>query len=59
MQQKVNCACGGGCSRCIDSLAIQAKLMIGRSEDRYEQEADNVARQIMNMADPQIRRKPT
>ena len=40
------CACGGGCPHCN---AIQTKLKIGAPNDRYEQEADRVADQVMRM----------
>ena len=51
------CACGGGCPRC--SGIIQPKLTIARPYDRYEQEADRVADQILRMPDSEIQRKPT
>ena len=38
---------------------IQAKLTIGQPNDKYEQEADRVAEQVMSMPDPQIQRAPT
>ncbi len=60
------CACAGGCPRCTakqespkESLPIQAKLKIGAPDDKYEQEADRVADQVMRMPDPQVRLKPT
>ncbi len=58
IQQKSSCACGGGCPRCQDGLPFQAKLRIGTPDDKYEQEADRVAGQVMRMPDPAIRRKP-
>ena len=57
-QQKATCACGGGCPGCINPLAVQAKLTIGRPGDRYEHEADAVAERVMRMPAPQIRSKP-
>lgn len=36
---------------------IQAKLSIGRPDDRYEQEADRVADQVLRMPDPRIQRQ--
>jgi hypothetical protein len=33
---------------------IQAKLRIGQPNDRYEQEADQVAGQVMHMPDPTL-----
>ncbi|NJK65331.1 MAG: DUF4157 domain-containing protein [Microcoleus sp. SU_5_3] len=44
------CACGGGCPRCQDELGIQTKLKIGEPGDKYEQEADRIADQIMRMS---------
>ena len=41
------------------SGAIQAKLKIGQPNDKYEQEADRVADQVMNMPEPEVRQKPT
>ena len=38
---------------------IQARLKIGQSNDKYEQEADRVAEQVMSMPDPRIQRAPT
>jgi hypothetical protein len=38
---------------------IQAKLKIGQPNDKYEQEADRVADQVMSMPDPKIQRAPT
>ncbi|MGY6275063.1 eCIS core domain-containing protein [Methylomonas sp. MgM2] len=35
------------------SLPIQAKFKIGQPNDKYEQEADRVAEQVMRMPDPQ------
>jgi len=33
---------------------IQAKLKIGRPDDKYEQEADRVAEQVMRMSEPRL-----
>lgn len=41
------------------SGAIQAKLKIGQPNDKYEQEADQVADQVMSMPEHEIRQKPT
>ena len=46
LQRSSHCACGGGCPRC-QSAALQAKLKITASGDRYEQEADRVADRAM------------
>jgi len=45
--------------RLMHSGVIQAKLKIGRPNDRYEQEADWVAGQMMRMSEPDVRLKPT
>jgi hypothetical protein len=37
---------------------IQAKLTIGQPNDKYEQEADRVADQVMAMPDPKLQRQP-
>lgn len=36
---------------------IQAKLTIGRPNDRFEQEADRVAEQVMRMPEPRLQRQ--
>ena len=41
----------------IESGKLQAKLKIGRSNDRYEQEADRVADQVMRMPDTSVQRE--
>ena len=38
---------------------IQAKLKIGQPGDKYEQEADQVAEQVMSMQEPEVRQNPT
>jgi len=45
--------------RLFKSGVIQAKLKIGQPGDKYEQEADRVADQVMSMPEPQIQRAPT
>ena len=42
--------------RLLDSKRIHAKLTIGQPDDKYEQEADRVADQVMRMPDPAIQR---
>jgi hypothetical protein len=42
------CSCGGGCPRC----GLQRKLAINEPGDAFEREADQVADQVMRMADP-------
>jgi hypothetical protein len=50
------CACGGGCSSCLEekeeSPAIQTKLSLGPASDSYEQEADRIAVQVLRMPAP-------
>jgi hypothetical protein len=43
---------------CNIGLPVQAKLKIGQPNDKYEQEADRVADQVMRMPDPTLQRKP-
>ncbi len=38
---------------------IQAKLKIGQPGDKYEQEADRVADEVMRMPEPRIQQAPT
>jgi hypothetical protein len=38
---------------------IQPRLNIGCPDDRYEQEADRVADQVMRMLSPEVQRNPT
>ena len=51
------CACGGGCPRCKEDLGIQTKLKIGNPNDKYEQEADRIADQVMRMPEPSVQRQ--
>ena len=44
-------------SRILRSTGAQAKLTIGKPNDKYEQEADRVADQVMSMPDPRIQRQ--
>jgi len=37
-------------------IPIQAKLSIGQPNDKYEQEADSIAEQVMRMPEPQLQR---
>ena len=43
----------------LRSTGAQAKLTIGQPNDKYEQEADRIADQVMRMPGPEIRPKPT
>ena len=51
------CACGGGCPRCQEKLGIQTKLKIGEPGDKYEQEADRIADEVMRMPEPSVQRQ--
>ena len=42
----------------LHSTGVQAKLTIGQPNDKYEQEADRVADQVMRMSDPKLQRQP-
>jgi len=53
LQRMSACPCGGGCPLCEGNMVIQPKLRIGEPGDRYEQEADRVADEVMRMPDPQ------
>ena len=48
VQRKAGCACGGDCPKCRSELGIQAKLKVGAPNDKYEQEADQVAERIVS-----------
>ena len=52
IQRKSLCPCDGGCPSCTNVGTIQPKLTIGQPNDKYEQEADRVADQIMRMPEP-------
>jgi outer membrane protein OmpA-like peptidoglycan-associated protein len=47
LQRKSFCPCDGGCPSCLGD--IQPKLTIGQPNDKYEQEADRAADQVMRM----------
>jgi len=51
------CACGGGCPRCQDEQGIQTKLKISEPGDKYEQEADRIADEVMRMPEPSVQRQ--
>lgn len=44
--------------RILRSTGVQTKLTVGQPNDRYEQEADRVADQVMSMPDPKLQRQP-
>ncbi len=50
IQRKEICACGGNCPACKAAQTLQPEFKVGPENDRYEQEADKVAAQIMRMA---------
>lgn len=54
IQTKPICPCGGGCPGCI-----QAKLKVSQPDDKYEQEADRIAEQVLRMPSNQVSRKCT
>ena len=45
-------------SHILRSTGAQARLTIGQPDDKYEQEADRVADQVMRMPDPKLQRQP-
>ncbi len=49
------CPFGGTCHTC--PAPVQAKLKLNEPGDRYEQEADRVAEQVMRMPDPRVQRQ--
>ncbi len=56
LQRRSACACGGGCPMCQSNLPIQTKLAVSQPGDIYEQEADQVAEQVTQMAEPTLQR---
>ena len=58
VQKMSDCACGGGCPRCQGGHWVQAKLKIGASTDKYEQEADRIADSVMSVPQSAILGKP-
>ena len=44
--------------RCFESGLLQAKLGLSRPGDRFEQEADRVADQVMRLPNPMVQTKP-
>lgn len=57
------CACGGTpgpsgeCAECRKKRMLQPKLTINEPGDKYEQEADRIADQVMRMPDPGLQRQ--
>jgi hypothetical protein len=54
LQRKPSCICDGGCPRCVP---VQPKLKVNEPGDRYEQEADQIAEQVMRMPQPHLQRQ--
>jgi hypothetical protein len=52
IQLKPVCTWGGGCPRSQKAFLVQTKLKIGRPNDKYEQEVDRVADQVMRILEP-------
>jgi hypothetical protein len=52
---KVSGACGG--DSCFET--VQPRLKVRKPGDRYEQEADRIAAQMMRMTEPGLQRQPT
>jgi hypothetical protein len=56
------CACGnsGTCSECQSKQGemLQTKLRISEPGDKYEQEADRIADEVMQMTEPPVQRLP-
>jgi len=46
-----------GVQRLFESGFIQGKLTIGKPNDKYEQEADRVADEVMRLPEPQVQRQ--
>ena len=57
LQRKESCACGGGCPRCQKQMLLQTKLKISEPGDKYEQEADRIADEVMRMPEPSVQSK--
>lgn len=57
LQRKSVCSCGGVCPKCQGSITLQPKLSIGAANDKYEEEADVVADQVMRMPEPAVQRQ--
>ena len=57
LQRKLGCACGGGCPRCQEEALLQTKLKISEPGDKYEQEADHIADEVMRMPESKVQRK--
>ena len=54
VQRKSDCACGGSCPRCSET--IQTKLNVSTPGDVFELEADQIAEQVMRTPAPALQR---
>lgn len=52
------CPCDGGCPRCQNALPLQAKLTFSQSGDKYEQEANRIANEAIQIPDTDVETKP-
>ena len=52
LQSTQFCPFGGACHSC--PARVQAKLVVGQPNDKYEQEADRIADQVMGMPEPRM-----
>ncbi|VAW59415.1 hypothetical protein MNBD_GAMMA11-3492, partial [hydrothermal vent metagenome] len=57
IQRKPLCACGGNCPTCKSEPTLQPALKTGPENDRYEQEANKVAEQIMRIPQHTLQRQ--
>lgn len=55
LQQKIG---NQAVQRLLQSRHIQARLTVGKPDDKYEQEADRVADQVMRMPDSTVQHQP-
>jgi hypothetical protein len=61
IQRAPECACGGGCPRCAvgsHNLNLQTKLSVSMPGDKYEQEADRVADEVLRMPEHDSQEEP-
>jgi hypothetical protein len=53
IQRKSTCACGGRCPRCESNHPhLQTRSAVSHPGDVYEQEADRIAQQVIDMPEP-------
>lgn len=58
VQRTPVCACDGGCPSCLENLSLGTYFEISKPGDRYEQEADRMADQVLHMPEPKMLRQP-